>query len=222
MYSAGLNQYDYFFKTDHHWKPEGAFWAFQRMAEHLKDKYGFDIDYDVVDLKNYSLLPIKSLFLGSYGRRVSFTYDGIDECTLITPNFNTNLTYRIYTENKEYVGDYLNTVIRQERMSYNSVFSQAIYSAYLGGDYGFSATFNENAKTNKRILIIKDSFSWPFCSFMSLAVKEQYIVDMRYINRSKVWELYDQIKPDVVIVLYHARMMDQLNMFDFGIVGEHE
>ena len=45
IYDAGINQYDLFFKTDHHWTPEGAFWCWGKVAQTLKSDYGFCLLY---------------------------------------------------------------------------------------------------------------------------------------------------------------------------------
>lgn len=55
IYESGQNQYDLFFKTDHHWTPEGAFWCWGQVAQILKSDYGFVFDDKITDLSNYTV-----------------------------------------------------------------------------------------------------------------------------------------------------------------------
>lgn len=55
IYDAGINQYDLFFKTDHHWTPEGAFWCWGKVAQTLKSDYGFAFDDKITNMDSYTV-----------------------------------------------------------------------------------------------------------------------------------------------------------------------
>lgn len=62
IHENGINQYNFFFKTDHHWTPEGAFWCWGQVAQILKSEYGFVFDDAITDLNNYTVTTYPNCF----------------------------------------------------------------------------------------------------------------------------------------------------------------
>ena len=67
----------------------------------------------------------------------------------------------------------------------------------------------------KKILIIKDSFSLPVYSFLSLGIKEVRAIDMRLFDENVV-EYAAAYNPDLVILMYNADSFAP-PMFDFHL-----
>ena len=83
---------DWFFRTDHHWKPEAAFFAWQYLTGLLEEEYGFACDAALTQASNWDTRVLEDFFLGSQGKRVGTLYAGTDRLTLYTPKFETQLT----------------------------------------------------------------------------------------------------------------------------------
>ena len=86
---------NWFFRTDHHWKPEAAFFAWQELTEVLADRYGFPADPALTDPASWRTEVLEDFFLGSQGKRVGSLYAGADDFTVYTPKFDTSFTYTI-------------------------------------------------------------------------------------------------------------------------------
>ena len=48
--------YSLFYRTDHHWKTEYAFYAFVNIAQKLKRDYSFDIDENLLKAESYDII----------------------------------------------------------------------------------------------------------------------------------------------------------------------
>lgn len=190
-----------FFVTDHHWKPEAAFRAFQSICKALQNNYGFAVDPAVTDYENYSVTVYPRYFLGSQGKRVGTLYAGLDDISLIAPRFATSLTYDVPSYGIRRTGNYLNSVIFLERVKTKDYFNDNPYLMYAGGDYGLATAVNHLNPNGPRVLLVRDSFACALTPFLALACGRLQTVDLRYFTGS----LEDTIlreKPDLVLYLY--------------------
>jgi hypothetical protein len=93
LHTDGLDHYEAFFKTDHHWKPETGFWAANKIREYFTRKGILtNNDRKVSDLSNFNVDIYPDIFMGSYSRRVGANFGGqLDDISLIYPQFSTSL-----------------------------------------------------------------------------------------------------------------------------------
>lgn len=201
MKNDGINFTDAFFKTDHHWKPETAFYAFTKTANILKNDYRFEISDEILDLDNYDKKVLEKWFLGSQGKRVGSLYAGVDDISIISPKFNTNLemiwpSYEIHDK-----GEWLDTVVMDNSNEGKNYYNSNPYAMYMGGDRDLQIIKNNNSSNDKKIVIVRDSFGCAFTPFLSLACKELSVIDLRYYEKS-LYDYVEENKPDAVIFLF--------------------
>lgn len=202
MKNDGINFTDAFFKTDHHWKPETAFYAFTKTADILKNNYGFEISDEILNLDNYNKKILKKWFLGSEGKRVGSLYAGVDDISIISPKFNTNLemiwpSYGIHDK-----GKWLDTVVMDNSNEGKNYYNSNPYAMYMGGDRDLQIIKNLNSLNNKKVVIVRDSFGCAFTPFLSLACKELSVIDLRHYEGS-LYNYVEENKPDAVIFLFN-------------------
>lgn len=212
-WSKGLDQSQLFFSTDHHWTINGAFNAFQEIAETLNREYGFHIDGKYTDLGNYNQEVFKDYYIGSMGRRVGESYGGRDDFTLITPGFDTDYTLyqREYGLEKVFIGDFREAVLDNSFLAEGTPPETNRYAAYHGDNAELQ--FVNHNQQNGKILMIKDSFGLPVYSFLSTGVHELRALDVRLYDDS-VAAYAVKHRPDVVIILYNADCFGG-NLFHF-------
>lgn len=212
----GLSNFDdYFFNTDHHWKPEGAFLAFQTLCTRLEGRYGFSIDDHIVDPDQYETTVYEDIFLGSQGKRIGTLYAGVDDISLIAPKFETNLTYRVPLEQIERTGDYRDSVIFRERVESVKYFGDNPYAMYAGGDYDYAQVINHQNRGGPHILLVRDSYACAMTPFLSLACSTLETIDLRYFQGS-LTEYIQKDKPDLVLFLYTTATTSTPSMFQFS------
>lgn len=212
-----LTYEDIFFKTDHHWTLDSAFWAYNKITDKLSSTYDLEFDDKYINVNNYNSILLKKSFVGSQGIRVGKYYTDIDDVKYYTPKFDTNLTYSLFRPNGDLVmkntGDFSNSIIDQDRMQSDDVYTSK-YDAFLRTNNEIHIV-NNNADNDKKILFIKDSFARPVASYMSLNYKETRLLDLRNYKGS-TYEYIKEYNPDVVIMLYNARMLKNKFMFNFN------
>ena len=215
FWSLDMSQNELFFNTDHHWTIEGAFAATGLLAEHLNENYDMQIPKSLYSKDNFDFEKYENYFLGSMGRRVGRLYGGVDDFTLITPKFDTDITLRQiegYGES-ETSGTFEEAVLEMDYIT-NPDITTNRYAVYHG-DYQELRFTNHLAENDKKILIIKDSFGIPVYSFLSLGVSEVRAIDMRLFEQN-VAEYAKEYDPDLVIVMYNADSFFD-PMFDFNL-----
>ncbi|WP_294344575.1 hypothetical protein [uncultured Clostridium sp.] len=221
---SGIERDELFFKTDHHWTPETAFWAFNRLVAKLEEEYDFDLDKDgfYTNKENYNFKTYKEFFLGSLGRRTGKLYSGLDDFTLITPKFDTEYTAigknPYYPEGPSEIKGRFEDVIVDRFWSLDpnaKVEERDRYSAYLVSNRPEHKILNNLNKNGPKVLIIKDSFMMPVSAFLSTVCSEITLIDPRYYHEKDMYQYTRDYKPDIVIVSFsEANLTDEFFHFE--------
>lgn len=188
MHDDGLNQYEYFFRTDHHWTPEGGFYAFDKITEYIGGNYGITVDEQVRDLENYRIDNYKNWHLGTNGQRVGMFYGGIDDFHVISPDFDTQIT----NVDTQVSGSYYDILIEDAVLKEKSTATYDIaYGNSIGGHF-----YNPNALNDAKVIVVSDSMGKVVAPFLILAYREVYTTGY---DLSK--QVLDEYQPDVVIYI---------------------
>ena len=151
---------DSYYKTDIHWKQEKISEVVKTIALHMNN--------EPIDIK-YSKLTYDNFYGALYGKIPNnekpdtITYL-IDENTINTKVFDyeKNQYYKVYEE--------------QNLKNIDS------YDIFLGGAKALLIMENQNSKTNKELVIFRDSFSSSLAPLLLPYYKKITLVDLRYIN----------------------------------------
>ncbi len=189
MHNDGLNQYDYYYKTDHHWTPEGGLYAFSKIDNEIKNELEIKETNIYSDINSYNIDVYKDWHLGSSGQRVGVYYAGADDMHYIKPKNDV-----IITDVTTQTTDSFSKIMYDE-----SVLSKRDYEQRLTYDTLYGAAMghqihNESASNNIKILVSTDSMGKVVVPYMVLSYKDLY-----WTGISK--ELIDDYKPDVVVLI---------------------
>ena len=163
-----------YYRTDHHWTSYGAFTAYEAAAPVL--------GYTSYDYDDFTIEHANSEFRGTlFSKTLDFdiTPDIIDYYTLtenepdvkvsVFNKFGAETNQTLYNEyDSMYFRDYLQVKDK--------------YSSFLGQNSPIVIVENENAKSDKSILLIKDSYAHSVVPFLSKEYKKVTMIDLRYIN----------------------------------------
>jgi len=220
FWTSGKTQNELFFDTDHHWTIEGAFMTTGLIADFLNENYDMGIPEDLYTEENFNFDTYEDYFLGSMGRRVGKIYGGVDDFTLITPKFDTDIRLEQIEGMgyAEFEGTFEEAVLEMEYITDPDIKTNR-YAVYHG-DYQELRFTNNLAENDSKILIIKDSFGIPVYSFLSLGVHEVRAIDMRLFEKN-VAQYAAEYDPDLVIVMYNADSF-VYPMFDFNLDVNNE
>lgn len=206
---SSISKDQLFFKTDHHWTIQTAFWEFGQLANILKTKYGQNIDKDgfYTNKNNYNFITYKNSYVGSLGRKTGITYSGVDDFTLIYPKFETNYSYYSKTGNQEtrLDGRFEEALLTVDPFRTNKgtyALEADKYSSYLFGNQGIVHVVNKDNPNGPKVLFVKDSVTVPLAAFLSTVCSDVYLVDPRYYTGS-IPDYINSVKTDFVFVSFY-------------------
>lgn len=202
----GLAKEQMFYRTDHHWRVETAFWAYAQTVAYLNGLYGWELDTDgfYTDLANWQATTWQQNFLGSQGRRVGRFYGGVDDFTLLSPDFATEFAVTITQQDGELVqkqGSFDEVLLDWDMLNDKDIYTNR-YGAYWGADYPAVLADNLNNDDGKTVLIIKDSYALPYGAFMATLADKLYMVDLRYFDLADLADYITDIQPDLILIMY--------------------
>lgn len=203
IHNDEINQYDLWYKTDHHWTTEGGFYVFKVIEEWLESKIGLKVEQRILDESNYSKVVYPKWHLGSYGQRTGRYYAGIDDFILYEPNFETSFNEDEVT--------FTETMYNYEPLQNTDYESRYTYDFVL--DSAWCSKTNNMASNVKKVWFISDSMGKSVLPFIHLAFSESIVTSAERVN-SEMLEMYS---PDVVILLVHPMQLNVLDSeyFDF-------
>ena len=209
MEEDGISEEEMFFITDHHWKPEYALWAAEKICQEFQSRYGFEYDESKLNIDNYNITEYENWFLGSQGKKTGqyFTELGVDNFNLLTPNFETNFSDTQVGKDYYKEGSFEEILIHRDHIETKNFYTKNPYASYLGGDYREEILKNNMIENGKKVLVLRDSFSCAFAPFFALNIGETYLLDMRNFDefagkRIDVAKYIEKTKPDYVMIMY--------------------
>lgn len=222
MAADGLDHYEMFYKTDHHWTAEAGFWAAGEIADYLSAMdETYAVQESLRDPSCYNFDVYEGIFLGSAGRRVGSIYAGTEDFTVITPAFETEFTFS--AENGEILrqGSFYDTFIVPEKLRQGDLLASDVYLTYCGMNFTQMTIHNrgtapDTRSTPKRVLLIRDSFSDVLIPFLAMEYEYLDVLDLRGF-KGDVLAYVRAFAPDMVVVIYNpgAYTDTNLNMFEF-------
>ncbi len=212
----------YFFRTDHHWKMDGALVGFDRIVRLLQDVLEDQTDISAyTDPKRWELRRLEKPVLGSQGIRVGRYAAGLEELEYYVPGFETDMSCLIHERRIGVHADFEQALIRGEgKPAQGGAYLTDAYTIYLGSDYRLVSHRNAHAPVKKKILLIKDSFSLPVQSFMSTVFAEIDVMDKRYFKECSILEYAMRSQPDAVIMAASPTTFGEAFYYDYGHEAE--
>ena len=210
IYMDGLDHYELFYKTDHHWTTEGGFYAYTKIVNEIEDMLDTQVSEEVKSLENYEITTYENWHLGTRGKRVGAAYAGVDDFTLILPKFE-NYVYNTGTTEE---GSLQDIVINVKALEERNLQEDYVYDQVLGASLGFYA--NPNASSDKNVLIICDSMGKAVNPYMILSFQKVGYIDA-YNPSDLTLERIESFEPDIVVIMQYPWQLGSDLAFSFGM-----
>lgn len=185
-----------YYQTDHHWNADGALAGFYLIRDVLLNNLS---DFSFTN-SNYVLKNASLDFLGSYNRQI---YS-------IVKNHQDQVNYyESSTLNKEDLSIYLGPIKEENKLAFEDIYHTGIYSNESPITYAniFTNDYREvnltypNALNDKKVLIIKDSYT----NAISLLLAEQFtqttLYDVRHNQDRNLYDFLSEQSFDLVLLL---------------------
>ncbi|MBR2250581.1 MAG: hypothetical protein IJ844_08780 [Prevotella sp.] len=185
---------DIYLRTDHHWTPLGAFYAARQFAKVARVPFK--------ELSSYERRVVKG-FVGSmygYSRDISVKKAPEDFVYYVPKNMPYSTTYVNYSLDKQFKVTAESRPVAGEYFIKYKDGSGAAYSTFMGGDARLT-TVKTQAKTGRKVLVIKDSFGNAVPGYLFYSFDEVHVADFRYFTKDMKQYILDNGITDVLIVV---------------------
>ena len=208
LMNCGRGLDDLLLVTDQHWSTLAAITMAQAIADKINGMTGAALDPSLLDLKNLNTLVHEKLFMGKYGQRVGPGVVDPDDIIEYWPKYDTEITRdTLQTTSEEHVtGPFREAVTRFDRLEPDPgrTWNTLAYTYY--GQVETYNNFHNDAAPDFTILLLKDSYSAPIGTFMSLLARDVITVDLRRdVDPLETW--ITKYRPDAVVMAYSLQML---------------
>ena len=172
-----------YYRTDHHWTTEAAFYVYQNWAAAQK--------LPVRDTDHYEIRTVTDAFEGTIQSKLGIhtVTDSIDlylaegdPFYTVQKNGSEEVDYSIY--------------------DYSAIDTKDKYAVFFGGNQAL-VKISTRAKSDRRFLVIQDSYAHCFLPFLFEDASEIDVVDLRYYNQ-KLSDLIAEGNYTDVLFLYNV------------------
>ncbi len=148
-----------YFKTDHHMTSEGAYLLYQEFCKVA--------NIPVTQLSEFTKETVTKEFLGTFDSKAQVVWQETDEITVYKNVINTNVL-------GDYDGEKYNFIFNEEYLN-----KKDKYSYFLNGNHA-KVVIKTKVNNDKKLLVIKDSYSHNLAQFLCQNYEEIHFLDPRY------------------------------------------
>lgn len=178
-----------YYKTDHHWTTEGAFYAYKKFCSVT--------GINSAKADDFAIKEVTSNFYGTSYSKGGFRNVKPDTIKLYTLKTKENCTVEFSDSREKYDSFYfMNNLKKKDK-----------YSVFFDGNHPL-VKISTASKSKKKIVIVKDSYANSFVPFLQSNYSEIYMVDLRYYEDS-IEQLVKTNKIDDVLILYNVNSFSQ-------------
>lgn len=176
---------DDYYKTDLHWKQENLQDVVKQIQQSMNLKSTVEVNYSTKNMGDFYGAYYGQLGLDLPADRLYvLTNDTLENCT--TYNYETKKTGKVYEKSA----------------------SSDKYDIYLSGATPIISIENPNAKTDRELLLFRDSFGSSLAPLLVENYSNITLIDLRYIS-SKLLENYIDFEDQDVLFLYSTVVLNQ-------------
>ena len=176
-----------YYKTDTHWKQENI----KDVADHILDSMG--VSTDTV----YQINTLDKPFYGVYSGQIAIPVDP-DELKYVTSEEFEGVTVTSYDTGspvEKYIYDM------------NEAYGKDPYEMFMSGSDALIVVDNPNAKTDKELVIFRDSFGSSISPYFISSYKKITLIDIRYIQ-SDMLGFFIKFNNQDVLFMYSTMMLN--------------
>lgn len=169
------------FKTDPRWTPQAAFATFRRLVAKMDEVFQGKLDPDgkYADPANYRLSTFSRAFLGDWGRRTGAAFAGLDDFTVVRPNFDDEYAVEWVDAAGAYEtveGGLEETLLNPAALRPAGVYGFAPYDYYALSDKHWARIKNLRHHNRPRLLLVHDADGAALAPFLAPMFGETHTI----------------------------------------------
>lgn len=178
---------DYYI-TDPHWRQD----KLEKTVNTLGTYMGYSVDFSKLTINEINN------FKGQHGyNKTEFPTETIYYYT------DAHIENAVVKHEK---GSLFNKIYEMEKLS-----SSSPYDMFLSGPSAIATIKNENASTDKELVIFRDSYSCNLAPLLTSVYKEITLIDLRYVMSTLI-DMFVKIENKDVLFLYNDRIINNGEM----------
>jgi hypothetical protein len=171
-----------YFKTDHHWTADGAYYAYQ----------------ELMNKKGVTPSPLTSYTRNEYSGFVGTFYSYSGKSDTLKNNPDTVATYTPQSNDMTYL-DTKGVEHEWKVVSDPTEYSEANkYMCFIGGDQPYCKIENPNITDGSSCVVIKESYGNAFIPFLVNSYQTVHVVDYRYFTQNLITFVKENNIKDVI------------------------
>ena len=174
-----------YYRTDHHWTSEGAFTAYKYAAKKM----------GITSFEDYDIIHVSSDFRGTFYSKC--LYDGLKPDIINLYKSNNDKTAVDVLMNDGINEQHTNDIYFPDFLDTNDK-----YCFFLGHNRALT-DIKTNTDTDKRLLLIKDSYANSIVPFFIQNYSQITVIDLRYL-KTAVTDFINPDDYDQTLFLYNA------------------
>lgn len=178
-----------YYKTDHHWTTEGAFYAYEDLGEYM--------GYSPLKKEDFKITKVSDEFYGTLYSRSGFRNIKPDTIEVYTPKEETHYKVWYSDEKKE----------RDSFLHLENANKKDKYTVFFNSNHPL-VKIETGINNHKRLLVIKDSYANSLVPFLTNHYSEIYMVDPRYYTDS-ITDLAKANSVDDILLLYNVNTFSE-------------
>ncbi len=184
-----------YYRTDHHWTTDGAFFAYKQLSKVMK----------LSDNVSYKRYVVKNDFRGTLASKSGFVNGKNDSITIYMPNkdkdYRNSVIY--YSDTKKKTTEFYQL---------NNLETKDAYTVFGGSNHPMY-TIKTPSKSSEKLLLIKDSYANSMIPFLSQNFREIVVVDPRYFF-DNIDDIIEAEEITQVLFLYNANTFFEDNSLE--------
>lgn len=208
---------DWHYRTDHHWTAETAFLSSRYLVKELNAVYGYGLDESILNMENFNRELHENIFFGSAGKKTGIPFAGKEDFEIYIPkaedtDFSVEFVH-ISGPAEKREGTFEEMFIFRNNLE-ASYYKGFMYETYMDGDHSIFKIVNNNTESDKRIVVIKDSYANALVPYLAMVTKEIVMIDPRWYEAS-MQNYIEDYNPDAVVLVYNPGAYLEEVFFDF-------
>lgn len=195
--SGALSGDDVFYRTDHHWSTFGAYQGYLALADAINGQ---------VTVPDYEPTLVSDSFYGTTYSSAGAGWIEADEIYTWIPEGTVDVTG--YPNGKPEQGQLYDESYLDKKDK---------YSMFLGGNQPLCVLRNENAATDQKLLVIRDSYSDSLAPFLAQDWAEVHLLDLRYYKISPAQYAAENGIDQILVLYSNSNFATDQNLFIMGM-----
>ncbi len=206
----GINPYDFFYKTDHHWTSQAGRYAFLKIADWAEKNTDVRLDQRARKEENFSQQTYEKVLSGTWAQRTGTLFAGSDDITVYTPNYETDVENLTFSKR----GSLSDAAYNLEYLKEGK--PDFIYDAVFDTTDQF---VNYSADNDTTVLVICDSFGRVVNPFLILSARNMWFQSI-YRSSEINDALLEKLQPDLVVMMFSPWYnLGKADSFAFSLPG---